>query len=118
MKMKLDKIPKFECINGCNACCGPVPINEEEARRLNLSCSGITQTVSQHNLTCTYSKNGKCTVYQNRPFICRIFGVTKSLKCPNNGKPERILSSREERKLLEEYMDLPSQFQEKTYEYP
>lgn len=34
---------------------------------------------------CTLLKDGRCSVYKNRPFICRVYNVTKSgceMSCP------------------------------------
>jgi Fe-S-cluster containining protein len=38
------------------------------------------------------SPTGKCTVYSVRPYICRLWGATKELACPQGCQPERWLT--------------------------
>ena len=37
-----------------------------------------------------------CTVYEQRPLICRLFGTTQSLPCPNGRGPEQMTDTRTE----------------------
>jgi Fe-S-cluster containining protein len=67
------------CISGCNKCCGPVMMLPVEARRLGLS-EPITPT--DENMKCLFSVGGRCSVYDKRPFTCRVFNATPS--CPMN----------------------------------
>jgi Fe-S-cluster containining protein len=34
------------------------------------------------------SDAGRCTVYDDRPFVCRIYGVTEMLACPYGCEPD------------------------------
>lgn len=49
----------------------------------------------QNGLTCGLLKKGRCSIYANRPLICRLFGVAKELPCPFGCKPERWLEKPE-----------------------
>jgi hypothetical protein len=44
-----------------------------------------------------------CTVYDERPLICRLFGTTKTLPCPNGRAPVELIHPRVE-KQIHEYM--------------
>lgn len=41
------------------------------------------------------SATGRCTVYTVRPFICRLWGTTPTLACPEGCEPERWLTVEE-----------------------
>lgn len=90
-----DEIPSFQCKEGCSDCCGPVILSKYESDRLK---GKETNT----GVGCRYLKDGKCSVYEIRPFICRIFGVLNDLKCPHI-KPAIMLNKHNAEKLKTEY---------------
>jgi len=94
------KIPNFECTKGCSECCGIVPIVPQEAKNLNLKNTNVLPFTG---LTCKYSSKNGCTVYENRPLLCRLYGVVPKMACTCGGKPERFLSSEEENQLMQAY---------------
>ena len=71
------------CNEGCNKCCGPVLMLPSEARIL-----GLAEPITPHdeNLKCSFIKDGRCSVYEKRPFTCRIFGTAKCkpMNCPDH----------------------------------
>ncbi|MGT2431225.1 YkgJ family cysteine cluster protein [Cupriavidus basilensis] len=40
------------------------------------------------NLSCPHLGSKGCQVYAERPLICRLFGTTPRLACPNGNGPE------------------------------
>ena len=98
------KIPKFKCKPGCNKCCGPVPIVFEEAIKLQLNAKSLTIPFNIGNLKCDYESEKGCKVYENRPFLCRLFGTVPSLTCTEGGQPERMLTKDEENELMNAYL--------------
>lgn len=56
---------------------------------------------------------GKCSIYENRPFVCRIFGTSEILRC-DNCTPERFLSEKETEELVHQYV-LIRKKEEATY---
>ena len=84
------KIPEVpSCIQGCTKCCGQVAMLPVEAKKLGLD---YCATPINEDLKCTFSLNGGCDVYENRPFTCRMFNVADDgcwLTCPimNNHGP-------------------------------
>lgn len=94
-------IPTFECKPGCTDCCGPVPFSRAEWQAVK---------VKKHHrrgcLDCPYSKGGACEIYEQRPFICRLFGATEDpkLACPHGCKPEKPLAVAEADALTRRYL--------------
>lgn len=72
---KLDKIA-VPCPNGCHKCCGPVPMSKLEAKAIGLD---RCYTKSKEDLHCEFvnKETGQCDIYENRPFVCRLFGTTQ-----------------------------------------
>jgi len=106
LKKLYSKIPSFECIEGCTDCCGPVPLTKLEAKRLNVD-SNLTPT-KLGSCDCVYASEKGCTVYENRPYMCRLFGATEDLKCPHGKKPTKLLSSDSTNRLTNDYRKLES----------
>lgn len=46
-------------------------------------------------LTCPMLKDNKCSIYDKRPLICRLYGVVENMKCRFGCKPARYLTSKE-----------------------
>lgn len=40
-------------------------------------------------------RDGACSVYVDRPLICRLWGVVETMPCPFGCRPERWLSEQE-----------------------
>jgi len=110
------KIPTLKCPPGCSACCGPVPLCSKEALILkeivkNNSDKALLEgldsfmTPIDSEMNCRFSSDKGCTVYGNRPFMCRLYGTVESLKCPIGCKPGRYLTLTEENDLMEFYKD-------------
>lgn len=89
------RIPGFTCIVGCTDCCGPVTASSEEVGRLP------TRTEAEHEatlaeLSCPYLGKHGCDVYAERPLICRLFGTTPRLLCPNGRRPVYMIDANTE----------------------
>lgn len=94
-------LPKIDCPPGCTKCCGPIWMSKSERCKLP-----ETQDDDKH-YWCPFAKDGKgCSEYENRPMICRIFGVsdTPMLRCYEGGNPERLLSEAETEKIMISYI--------------
>jgi hypothetical protein len=50
-------------------------------------------------LSCPHLGVNGCQVYAERPLICRLFGTTPQLACPNGRRPEQMIDTRIERKI-------------------
>lgn len=62
----------------------------------------VTMDMSKlQDLLCPHlGPDGRCTAYEVRPMICRLWGVTRSMACPWGCIPDRWLSDGEAMELL------------------
>jgi uncharacterized protein len=85
------QIPLFKCKTGCHDCCGPVTASSEEMARLPPK-SEIQHAAALANLSCPHLGVKGCEAYEERPLICRLFGTTPRLPCPNGNRPDSMIS--------------------------
>ena len=83
-------IPSFECVPGCHDCCGPVTTSSEEMARLPRKTQA-EQDAALERLDCVHLGPNGCTVYEERPMICRLFGTSPRLACPRGRGPEQMI---------------------------
>lgn len=91
-------IPSFACQPGCHDCCGPVTTSTEEMARLPRK-SAAAQAAALAELSCPHLGDEGCQVYAERPLICRLFGTTPRLACPNGMRPEVMIDPKIERRI-------------------
>ena len=96
--------PPVPCEKGCSACCGPVPFSRSEWARTGLPESVAKQTPalpgallagkgdSVETLVCLFREDGGCSIYADRPFICRLYGCGPGLACAKGRSPKLPLS--------------------------
>jgi Fe-S-cluster containining protein len=84
-------IPTVACRGLCAEACGPIAMSDEERRRIEQRGVDILPpdealTLSLlHNIpsTCPALVDSRCSVYEDRPVICRLWGAAESLPCPH-----------------------------------
>lgn len=89
------RIPSFVCIVGCHDCCGPVTASSEEMARLPVK-SEAEHDAALAELSCPHLGAQGCEVYAERPLICRVFGTTPRMPCPNGQRPVYMIDPRTE----------------------
>jgi Fe-S-cluster containining protein len=92
------QIPSFECVPGCHDCCGPVTTSSEEMSRLPRKPEAEHEA-ALNELNCVHLGPKGCTVYGERPLICRLFGTTPKMACPNGRKPDQMIDPEIERQV-------------------
>jgi hypothetical protein len=92
------RIPSFECVPGCHDCCGPVTTSTVEMARLPVK-NDEEHKAALADLSCPYLGVNGCQVYAERPLICRLFGTTPRLACPNGKRPEVMIDLRIEQQI-------------------
>ena len=80
------QIPTMTCRSGCTDCCGPAPVSPWEAERLGIPGEVLTP-VKPGTMICGFFRDGGCSVYEQRPFICRFFGTSTLQRCPHGFHP-------------------------------
>jgi Fe-S-cluster containining protein len=98
IKFFRERIPSFECVPGCHDCCGPVTASTEEMARLPHK-SEQQRDAALADLNCPHLGAKGCEAYEERPIICRLFGTTPQLKCPNGRRPEIMIAPEIEQKI-------------------
>lgn len=96
------QIPTFTCEPGCHDCCGPVTASSEELLMLPVK-SDAEHAAALAEWNCPYliAQGGEqgCTVYAERPLICRLFGTTPRLACPRGRGPAVPIDPRIEQRI-------------------
>ncbi|MEO6920944.1 MAG: YkgJ family cysteine cluster protein [Collimonas sp.] len=84
------RIPAFVCVPGCHDCCGPVLTSTVEMARLPRK-TVQEQEAALEALSCPHLGADGCQVYEERPLVCRLFGTTPKLACPNGKRPRVMI---------------------------
>lgn len=92
------RIPSFRCIEGCHDCCGPVTAASAEMARLPVK-SEEERDRALTAWSCPHLGPAGCQVYSERPLICRLFGTTPRLRCPNGCQPEQMIDESTEQRI-------------------
>ena len=92
------RIPSFDCVPGCHDCCGPVTTSSTEMARLPVK-SEAEHEAALAALSCPHLGKDGCEVYEERPLICRLFGTTPSLRCPNGRAPTTMINPKVEHQI-------------------
>jgi Fe-S-cluster containining protein len=94
--MSLTVLPSMECKTNCGECCGPVLCKEHEFQAVKELAAKKGISPVKQGSTCPWYQQGTCQVYEERPFICNLFGHSPKLVCPH-GFNQNILPSLEKR---------------------
>jgi Fe-S-cluster containining protein len=86
-------IPTFECIEGCSDCCSLAFFTDVERSRI-VAAGGLMRDQAD-DMDCRYLVDHKCSIYQERPLICRLFGASTALPCPHGRGPAKPLTEAE-----------------------
>ena len=119
MQYLYDQIPTIECKGLCgsdkaNTCCGPIGCTTTEARLLDeydgTQCDWVEaspgmvfqrfDSIVSAPLCPHLGLDGRCTAYEARPLICRLFGVVEKMPCQFGCKPSRVMKTEEDRRLF------------------
>ena len=93
-----ERIPSFECTPGCHDCCGPVTTSSEEMSRLPRK-TDAEHEAALNEFNCVHLGEKGCNVYGERPLICRLFGTTPRMPCPNGCRPEKMVNEKVEQQV-------------------
>lgn len=101
------QIPPFECKGECIESCGPISMTRAEREKLlgrgvdiPPMADGLAALERGEDYYCPALVDGRCSVYEDRPTICRLWGATESMPCPQGCTPADALSRAESHRLL------------------
>jgi hypothetical protein len=100
-------IPPVACKGLCQDSCGPIAMSNDEdsrIRRRGFEIPPMAEALAAldrgEDYYCPALVDGSCAVYEDRPTICRLWGVTESMPCPHGCTPEQALTREESHELL------------------
>ena len=110
---------KFKCKENCGECCGIVPIptkiwnkNEDKIYRFVEHIHGsevFILPVTEDLKCCFLNMENKCTIYNDRPEVCRRYGQCDEIPCPylkKNGNPWSEAKAKQIRKKINKDVDM------------
>lgn len=93
------RIPDTPCSQCGNKCC-KTPFHVSDFEKSLLDGNNF-DTIG----TCAFLSDGKCTVYERRPFICRVYNANRRLGC-NEVERKDLMTDAEVIELYHEYYTL------------
>lgn len=116
LKKVYDQVPSIKCKGLCQEFCGALAGPQfgttkaytaiEEAAMVK-RCGSAPRTrgdsTEDEDLGCNkLTPEGRCSIYEHRPLICRVWGVTTKMRCPHGCEVEKVLSTEEVGKLYDQ----------------
>lgn len=87
-------VPSVACKGLCHYVCTTVDAGPRERQRI--ADAGVTLPLfvvdGEHGHTCPALVDGRCSVYDVRPMICRLWGASSVMPCPHGCEPDGDLS--------------------------
>jgi Fe-S-cluster containining protein len=84
-----DRLPRMECKGLCWFLCdGSFYASARERQRIAQKAGGPLKVDPTRGLCSMLDEHGRCSVYELRPLMCRIWGMTERFRCPHGCIPE------------------------------
>jgi Fe-S-cluster containining protein len=104
-------LPSVECKGLCWETCSFINLEDVEILHIETATGRPVKTVeimNKHMLEptgvdgdrCPYLQLQRCSIYEQRPTICRLFGVARGLECRHGCRPTRLVGDDEATALL------------------
>lgn len=83
-------VPTVECRGLCAQSCGPIDMSDAERNRIE--ARGVTMPkreqlmdniIERGTCDCPALVDERCSIYDDRPLICRLWGAVESMPCPH-----------------------------------
>ncbi len=101
-----DRVPDVPCRELCQEACTIVPMSDAEEELLR--CLGLEPPGygPPPDLWCdALDADGRCSIYEHRPLVYRLFGAVPRLRCPHGCEPAGGLMTDEEGRDLLDAVD-------------
>lgn len=111
-----EELPHINCAGFCHDSCGPIQVSIREQDRME-KMAGVELTCGLGPTCSMLTPDRRCGVYEIRPLICRLWGLTESMPCPYGCKPERVVPDDEAMMMIFRSLQIggrPTNLQEKT----
>lgn len=102
------QIPSTHCKGLCEASCGPIGMSDTERALLECHLSPIPSAADQlgayrrhpDTYRCPLLVDGRCSAYDDRPTVCRLWGAEETMRCPWGCIPDGGFLTRLEGQLI------------------
>lgn len=88
------QIPDPACKGLCVQACGPIDMHPYERARIRRAgvtipapADAVAQMLHGEDYTCPALVDGRCSVYEIRPTLCRLYGAAEDLRCEHGCTP-------------------------------
>jgi Putative zinc- or iron-chelating domain len=101
------QVPPVQCRGLCLESCGPISMSRHEEAKLlarGVKIPPMAEAMAAlergEDYYCPALRAGRCSVYDDRPTICRLWGATESMPCPHGCTPDNRLTQAESHRIL------------------
>lgn len=104
------RVPEVHCKGLCVDACGIIPMAALEKEQIEAAIGRALDTslledgtvvLGEPGSTCELLVMGRCTAYDQRPSICRVYGAAAGLPCGHGCVPDRPMTDHEARQLVQ-----------------
>jgi hypothetical protein len=98
------RIPGVECKGLCTDSCTSFLVSDGEDKLLQsrgIIMDPPKRVLHDPDYRCPALVKGRCTVYRDRPTVCRLYGVVARMPCPHGCVPDELLDDASGFALLE-----------------
>jgi uncharacterized protein len=88
-----DELPELECLGLCAEACAYIGMTSLEQHLI--SANGGPEISMLDDPCPALNFMGRCSVYEDRPLICRLWGIADDMPCHYGCKPSRQLTRNE-----------------------
>jgi uncharacterized protein len=117
MRKLWEEIPASRCKGRCQQACGPIDMTPLEREILSRHVFGKFPSGSKLLEECLadpqgfhcplLSPDGKCSAYDDRPTVCRLYGSEETLRCEWGCEPvDGLLTNEEGHEIIQRSMDI------------
>lgn len=110
-------IPDVRCKGLCHRACGPIDMSEAEHARITERHGSAPTvlalqdperfTLLPNAMTCSKLVDKRCSIYADRPLVCRLYGAVRELRCPHGCTPDgTFVANRDARKLMQRLINI------------
>jgi Fe-S-cluster containining protein len=108
-----DQVPTVSCKGSCHDNCTLAPIEFAEQLHISRALGKHYEApelapgrrhlkLNEETMSCEFLVNKRCSIYESRPLICRLYGVAEGLECAHGCKPEQEISRKDVQKLIDQ----------------
>lgn len=84
------RIPDVGCKGLCVDACGPIGMTRAEWEMIQAAHPGVRLAIGP-DWKCSLLKEGRCSIYNERPYVCRMYGAVEAMRCPHGCEPVRMV---------------------------